>query len=122
MGVTPSDPLYITGSMLYRYCRHIFIIPSYRPWAFYSLLDDGSVGDRLQDNETPVQPGNLIVLDQESECVLSPSHPSNNGNVLGHNPITVNLTTENAPRRVTTRSTDGQTQGQRERNSLVRQH
>lgn len=68
MHVRPEISLYVTHSMLYRYCSIAFIIPTHEEWGLYPLLTTGSPGHLLRDGrETPVRPGNYIVLRQQGK-------------------------------------------------------
>ncbi|KAJ5212752.1 uncharacterized protein N7498_004398 [Penicillium cinerascens] len=101
-----SDRIYVTYQMLYRYCSMIFIIPSQQTWSLFSLLQNGTLGGYVprEDSQTLVAPGNYIVLDHQNRT-----------------PITIQLTPERAPRRVTTWDRSTQSQGQRERDRLQSQ-
>ncbi|KAJ6019300.1 hypothetical protein N7522_001367 [Penicillium canescens] len=55
---------HLTHEMLYRYCSMIFIIPGHQTWAIFPILHDESPGRVLRsDRQTPIKPGNYLVLD-----------------------------------------------------------
>ncbi|KAJ5594222.1 uncharacterized protein N7459_000430 [Penicillium hispanicum] len=88
--------------MLYRYCAMI-ILHSGRAWSMFDLHDNGAHGTALGAcDETLVEPGNYIILDQ------------------GGQPITIELTTENPPRRVCTQDYHTRSEWQSERDQLQR--
>ncbi|KAJ5191755.1 uncharacterized protein N7498_010740 [Penicillium cinerascens] len=100
--VTPGQT-HLTCEMLYRYCSMIFIIPNHRRWALFPLRQNGSTSRHMLrgDSPNPVHPGNYIVLDYQYQ-----------------GPITVQLTSECAPRRVTTQDQSDRSQGRSERELL----
>ena len=110
--------------MLYRYCSFIFIFPNQNEWAIYKLRANNTPGTTaLQHNSAiTVDPGNYIVLDLSMSDTLSRiTGVSRVDNRIDQAPITINLTTNCAPRRVRTPSTDShQSQGQSERSCLVK--
>ncbi|KAJ5468884.1 hypothetical protein N7475_006636 [Penicillium sp. IBT 31633x] len=101
---------YVTYEMLYRYCRIIFIIPAEQRWSIFNLLEDGSTGRPLRnDRRATIKPGNYIVLGNG----LGDSNIS-----VDRTPITIQLTTEQAPRRVITEDRSSGSQGRGERDRL----
>ncbi|KAJ6187864.1 hypothetical protein N7519_002772 [Penicillium mononematosum] len=81
--------------MLYRYCSLIFLFSNENEWAIYKLRRNSTPGPALRPSgRALVDPGNYM------------------------NPIAVNLTTNSAPRRVTTRDPDTQSQGRSDRDRL----
>ncbi|KXG48708.1 uncharacterized protein PGRI_025780 [Penicillium griseofulvum] len=92
---------YISGEMLYRYCSLIFLFPEEKNWGIFRLLKTGATGGILRSSgRTSVNPGDYIVLDQDQ------------------NPITVNLTTNSAPRRIRTHDISPKSQGYSECDQL----
>ncbi|KAJ5163716.1 uncharacterized protein N7500_005546 [Penicillium coprophilum] len=99
----PIDPRdrYVSAEMLYRYCSSIFIFPDENEWAIFRLRANTTPGATLRPSgRSLVDPGNYMVLEKNQ------------------NPTTVDLTTNCAPRRVTTPDTHTQSQGQGERDHL----
>ncbi|KAJ6033271.1 hypothetical protein N7444_011042 [Penicillium canescens] len=91
---------HLTHEMLYRYCSMIFIIPGHQTWAIFPILHDESPGRVLRsDRQTPIKPGNYLVLDDGKHAKSR-------------------VTSESAPRRVTTQDPSSRSEGQRERNHL----
>ncbi|KAJ5487017.1 hypothetical protein N7530_001317 [Penicillium desertorum] len=101
--VIPTDPRdrYVSAEMLYRYCSLVFLFPNENEWAIYKLRRDSTPGPALRPSgRASVDPGNYIVLDKDQD------------------PIAVNLTTNSAPRRVTTREPHTQSQDRSDRDRL----
>lgn len=68
MHVRPDISLYVTHTMLYRYCSIAFLITNQEEWGIYPLLDTGDLGYILRDRrETAVRPGNYVVLGRFSK-------------------------------------------------------
>ncbi|OQE24757.1 hypothetical protein PENFLA_c009G09101 [Penicillium flavigenum] len=100
----PTDPRdrYVSAGMLYRYCSLVFLFSEENEWAIYKLRRNRTPGPALRPSgRALVDPGNYIVLDKDQ------------------NPTAINLTTNSAPRRVTTRDPDTQSRGRNDRDRLV---
>ncbi|KAJ5615030.1 hypothetical protein N7537_000144 [Penicillium hordei] len=96
-----SSDRYHTSEMLYRYCSMIFIFQNQSEWSIFYLHANGVHGQALRvQARVPISPGNYIVLDK------------------GGQPITVQLTTQTAPRRVRSRDYRTESAGQNERDRL----
>jgi hypothetical protein len=126
MHVRPDISLYVTHTMLYRYCSIAFLIPNQEDWGLYPLLDTGAPGYLLRDGrETVVRPGNYVVLGRLSKYMsASDRFKSEQWDSIDKNPVDIQLNPENPPRRVPTRDRDTQSrsQGQSEKNQLVWTH